>query len=133
MIAQLVPEHRRVTITAEFFGHRFPFAIDPAIFDFAGDLSEDYQGGSWDFFAVENGAFFMCPRAPERFRVESPNGNTANMSREAFGIAVCLFAFSNLCFSSDEATTEMCGEAFHKLREYALEHSEVADILRIID
>lgn len=133
MNALLVPEHRRVSVTAELFGARFPFAIEPAIFDFAGDLSEDYAGGSWDFYTLENGGFFMCPVSPERFRVESPNGNSANMSAEAFGVAVCLFAFSNLCFSSDEALTEMCGEAFHRLREYALEHAEAADILRIID
>lgn len=131
MNAQIVPEHRRVAITAEIFGTRFPFAIEPVIFDFAGDLSEDYAGGSWDFFTLENGGFFMCPKSPARFQVESPNGNSANMSKEAFGIAVCLFAYSNLSF--DPALSDHCGTMFHLVREYALEHSEVSEILRIID
>ena len=129
----IVPEYQRVAVSSALFGARFPFAIEPAIFDFARDLSDDYKGGCWDFYALENGGFFMCPRSPERFRVESPNGNNANMSQEAFGIAVCLFAYSNLSFSRDESLFEMVSEAFHSLREYALEHPEAGDILRIID
>ncbi len=129
----VVPEHQRVEITAALFGSRFPFQIEPAIFDFARDLSEDYGGGSWEFFALSNGGFFMCPRAPNRFHAESPNQNTATMSSEAFGIAVCLFAYSNLSFSSDLALSETVSEAFHRLRGFALDHANAADILRIID
>jgi hypothetical protein len=129
----VVPESQRVAVSAMLFGAKFPFVIEPAIYDFAGMLSEDYQGGSWEFFALSNGGFFMSPRSSSRFRVESPNGNTANMSTEAFGIVACLFAYSNLCFSTDEALTEMCDAAFHKLRDFALEHAEAADILRITD
>lgn len=129
----IVPEHQRVAVTAALFGARFSFAIEPAIFDFASDLSADYKGGSWEFYALSNMGFFMAPLGPDRLRAESPNQNTAVMSNEAFGIAVCLFAYSNLSFSRDEALSEMVSEAFHKLRDFAMDHAEAADILRIID
>ena len=54
---QLVPESQRLSITAELFGTNFPLLLEPAVFNFAGQLSSDYQGGYWLFYLLSNGGF----------------------------------------------------------------------------
>ena len=58
------------------------------------------------------------------------NGNSAEMSAEAAGIAVCLIEFSHhACRTECDAMTEH----YYRLRDYALQHPESSAILRIID
>ncbi len=58
------------------------------------------------------------------------NGNAANMSAEAAGIAVCLIAYSHhACRTECDAMTEH----YWRLRDYALHHPECSAIMRIID
>ena len=58
------------------------------------------------------------------------NGNGAEMSAEAAGIAVCLIAYShNACRTECDAITTH----YYRLRDYALQHPEAHAILRIID
>ena len=42
---QLVPESQRLSITAELFGTNFPLLLEPAVFNFAGQLAPAYHGG----------------------------------------------------------------------------------------
>ncbi|WP_329911957.1 antirestriction protein, partial [Serratia quinivorans] len=58
------------------------------------------------------------------------NGNGAEMSVEAAGIAVCLIEYSHhACRTEFDAMTEH----YYRLRDYALQHPESSAILRIID
>ncbi|STQ10233.1 antirestriction protein [Enterobacter cloacae] len=58
------------------------------------------------------------------------NGNDADMSAEAAGIAVCLIEYSHhACRTECDAMTAH----FYRLRDYALQHPEAHAILRIID
>jgi hypothetical protein len=58
------------------------------------------------------------------------NGNDAQMSAEAAGIAVCLIAYSHhACRTECDAMTAH----YYRLRDYALQHPEAHAILRIID
>lgn len=58
------------------------------------------------------------------------NGNGAEMSAEAAGIAVCLIAYSHhACRTECDAMTEH----YYRLRDYALLHQECQAIMRIID
>ncbi len=58
------------------------------------------------------------------------NGNDAEMSAEAAGIAVCLIEYSHhACRNECDAMTEH----YYRLRDYALQHPESSAILRIID
>ena len=61
------------------------------------------------------------------------NGFEGVLSADAFGITCSLYAYSLLSFSADEAFGQVCGEQFHRLREYMLDHKEAAAILRAID
>ena len=130
--ATIVPEHRRTAITADLFGVYFPLQLEPTIFSFASQLSEDYSGGYWRFYSLNNGGFYMAPDSAGRFQVCSPNCNECLLSAEALGIAACLFAYSHLSFGQGDFA-EICAEHFHRLRAFAIDHAESANILRVTD
>ncbi len=58
------------------------------------------------------------------------NGNRAEMSPEAAGIAACLMTYSHhACRTECYAMTVH----YYRLRDYALQHPECSAIMRIID
>ncbi|TDP74075.1 antirestriction protein [Roseateles toxinivorans] len=122
----------RVKHTADLFGIHFPMRLEPTIFGLAGQLSPDYDGGFWHFHALSNGGFYMAPARDTKFSVLSENGFDGSMSADAFGITVCLYAYSLLAFRED-AFAEVCAEHFHLLRMLALNHIEATSILAAID
>ena len=123
----------RSNYPASHFGDFFPFRIEPTIYTFADELSEDYSGGYWNMYELTNGAFYMAPDEDTPFRIKCMNGYEGTLSADAFGITVCLYAYSNLSFSDIPELAETCAEQFHLLREYMMEHPEVRGILAAID
>jgi hypothetical protein len=51
----------------------------------------------------------------------------------SLGITVCLYAYSNLSFSTESQFTHTCAQQYHWLREYALDHDEAGDTFRAVD
>lgn len=94
---------------------------------------EDYSGGIWHFHTLSNGGAFMAPETEndEKWTLSNNmNGNGAEMSAEAAGIAVCLIEYSHhACRTECDAMTEH----YYRLRDYALQHPESHAILAIID
>ncbi len=129
---QLVVEDQRTNVTADLFGVYFPLQLEPFIFSMASRLSDDYGGGYWLFYTLGNGGFYMAPDSDGKFQVVSPNGWEGFMSADAFGITVCLFAYSNLSFGSGQFA-KTCAEQYHMLREYMMDHSEAEEILAATD
>ena len=126
-------ETERIEYTANHFGDDFPFRLEPFIFDMAGSLSRDYRGGYWNMYELSNGGFYMAPDSDIPFQVSCMNGYEGTLSADAFGITVCLYAYSNLSFSDIPELAETCAEHYHLLREYMLEHQEARGILAAID
>lgn len=129
---QLVAEDQRTKITADLFGVYFPLQLESFVFSMASRLSEDYGGGYWLFYTLDNGGFYMAPDSDRRLQAVSPNGWEGFMTADAFGIAVCLFAYSNLSFGSGQFA-ETCTEQYHVLREYMMNHAEARAILAATD
>lgn len=94
---------------------------------------DEYSGGIWSFYTLSNGGAFMAPDADSDDKwhlLNSMNGNDAEMSAEAAGIAACLIEYSHhACRTECDAMTEH----YYRLRDYALQHPESSTILRIID
>ena len=131
---QLVPKSQRLSITAELFGVNFPLLLEPAVFNFAGQLSPQYHGGYWQFYVLSNGGFYMAPDTDARFRVVCENGYEGELSADAFGITACLYAYSHLAFSAPTAIALVLAEQYHWLRDWMLDgHPEAGAILRAID
>ena len=129
----ILNEDERINYPAYHFGDDFPFRIEPFIFDMASRLSADYTGGYWHFYELTNGGFYMAPDKDSLFQVSCMNGFEGSLSADAFGIAVCLYAYSNLSFTDNEELADTCTEQYHLLREYMFEHSEIREILAAID
>ncbi len=124
-------DNERLNYTASHFGDNFPFRIEPFIYDMARNLSGDYTGGYWNMFELTNGGFYMAPESDTPFHVTCMNSYEGTLSADAFGITVCLYAYSNLSFSPE--LSDVCAEQFHLLREYMFEHPECQAILSAID
>lgn len=128
-----VSDVRRIEHTAALFGLNFPRRLEPTAFTFAERLSPDYHGGFWQFYALSNGGFFMAPQAQEAFAVICENGFEGHLSADALGLAVCLYAYSNLSFLTGEGISEFFGKHYHLLRAFMLDHAEADLILQAID
>ena len=125
---ELLGDPQRISHTTALFGVNFPMRLEPAVFTIAGQLSQDYTGGLWQFFALCNDGFYMAPQSERRFKVVAANGFEGDMSADALGITVCLYAYSQLSFTGAGAFQETCAEQFHLLRALALDHAEATAI-----
>ena len=130
---KLVMAQKRTPHTARLFGLHFPMRLEPVVYGLTENLSEDYHGGYWDFWELSNGGFFMSPRSDKRFNVSCENGYDGEMSADALGITVCLYAYSHLSFGPESRFTDDCARHFHLLRDYALDHIEGLAIMMAID
>ncbi|MEB0990029.1 antirestriction protein [Citrobacter sp. CF971] len=107
--------------------------LEPRIFVWMDRFCDEYSGGIWSFYTLSNGGAFMAPDADSDDKwhlFNGMNGNGADMSAEAAGIAVCLIEFSHhACRTGCDAMTAH----YYRLRDYALQHPEAHAILSIID
>lgn len=130
---QQLPNAQRSTRADILFGLNFPCELEPCVFDTASRLSPDYQGGYWEFYDLSNGGFYMAPESQTPFAVVCPNGYEGVLSGDAFGITTCLYAYSNLSFRAEKPVSTTYARQYHLLREYTMDHAEVAEILRATD
>jgi hypothetical protein len=133
VIRMLVPENRRLAVTAELFGKWFPTRLEPVVYTFAERLSKDYQGGYWEFYTLSNSGFYMAPAGDRPFRVICENQFEGDLSADALGITACLYAYSHLSFAGPPAFADICSDHHYWLRDFALEHPEAGAILKAID
>jgi hypothetical protein len=130
----LVPEDRRLAVTAELFGVHFPLRIEPVVYGITERMTQGkYSGGYWNFYVLNNGGFYQCPAIDQVYPVSCDNYFTGELSADALGITACLYAYSHLSFAEDTAFARLCARYFHLLREFMYAHSEVDSILRAID
>lgn len=128
----IVSTARRIAVSSNLFGLAFPMRLEPCIFGIAGRLSSDYRGGYWQFYVLSNGGFYMAPNRDKPFEVSADNGFEGTLSPEAFGIVVCLYAYSGLSFAGDDFA-EVSAEHYHLLRAYAMDHPEATSIMAATD
>ncbi|EMG7905854.1 antirestriction protein [Enterobacter ludwigii] len=136
LTAILVPDEQRVVFWPQHFGSILQWIIlEPTVFAWMDRFCADYHGGIWQFYTLSNGGAFMVP-VPDVDNDEkwtlfnSMNGNGAEISSEAAGIAVCLMTYSHHAMRTEcDAMTEH----YYRLRDYALNHAECSAILHIID
>lgn len=122
----------RTVHTAQLFGVRW-IQVESFAFDTAGSLSNDYNGGLWDYYRLNHGGFYMAPTDPATFKMECDNGYAGLLTADAFGITACLYAYSLCSFSPDAQFSETCATHYHLLRDFAVEHAEAAGIFAAID
>lgn len=128
----VVSESERTAYVDKLFGIQYVVQFEPTVFRFAEQLSSQYSGGYWHFYAISNGAFYMALQSDSKIAVSCENGFRDGISPDAFGIAACLYTYSHLSFGTGPFA-ETCASQYHLLREYMFEHAEARAILAAID
>jgi hypothetical protein len=129
---ELVPDSQRSDHVGQLFGVHFPMQLEPFIYGVTERLSPDYKGGYWLFHSLGNGGFYMAPDSNKQFAVSCENQYQGVLSADALGIVACLYAYSHLSFTPNEALGRRYARHYHLLREYMFEHAEAAEILGAI-
>lgn len=123
--ATLVPIEQRPDILFRHFGPAC-LAVERLMYAWARHLSPEYNGGFWEFFELSNGGFYIAPVMPGPIRfVCDGNGCDCELSPDAFGIVVCLFAFSDSRYNF--------ADFYWNLHDYLDDHPDVALIYEAID
>lgn len=128
--AYRVSEHARIGTLPRHFG-RYMLTVENRIYDLLRQFSTDYTGGLWHFYELSNGGFYMAPELETARLVIASNGYEDEMSGDAAGITVCLFAFSLLSFEYRQV--DLFARHFHRLRDFAADHAEAQKIFGAID
>ena len=128
MKRKLVPTNQRLQQANALFGSSFPIQLEPLIYNLASNMAENYNGGYWEFYTLDNDGFYMAPVSGGQYKVSCVNGYEGKLSADAFGVTVCLYAYSLLSFEN-----QVYAQHYQRLREYMLDHEEGESILRAID
>jgi hypothetical protein len=135
IIARRVAAHRRMAFTPKYFGKHRMLHGEGFAYQWMRRLCRPYQGAYWHFYELSNGGFYMAPDLSGPLRIEVPgNGYRGDLSADATGIVVTLFALSQLMdctHGQDDCETFI--ERFHRLRDFAAQHAEADAILAAID
>lgn len=128
--AAAVPQAARTNCLPRLFGSNC-VRVESAIINMLGRLCEDYSGGYWQFYTLQNGGFYMAPDSDQPFRLQwDGNGYEGSVSADAAGVIACLMAFSNLSFLIDDARI---ATAYQLLRDCVSSHPEARAIFSATD
>jgi hypothetical protein len=129
--ATKVDGQRRPTILFQHFPSSFVI-MESSVYGFTDKVCKDCLGGSWEFYELSNGGFYMAPSRLGLIDVDVPFGNLYNgkMSADALGITVCLFAYN---FLAEEHPACDFGDLYWLLRTFARNHAEASAIFAAID
>lgn len=88
----------------------------------------------FNYYELSNGGYFVAPKG-EAIQTEAPNDFAADMSCEAAGLVVCLYAYSHLAYEigPQGGWHEHLTNQYLALRCYAVDHPESALILASVD
>lgn len=125
-----IPSEDMAEHLQKHLGVAFP-AFESYAYRFMDALTNDYHGGQWLMYELDNGAFYMAPRYEQDFNCAmASNYYSGRMSPDAAGITVSLYALSHLAI---QLQSESISYLFEKLQDYAGQHKESQEIFAAID
>lgn len=128
--ARLVPEHERLAFLPKHFGDRLMLLGEISIYGWLDRLSQDYRGGYWHYYEIQNG-FYMAPAGYDKLRVVWPmNWCDRTMSADAAGIVATLSALCELC---QQPLGGDLVDKYYALCNFAGEHPQASAIYAVVD
>lgn len=101
--------------------------LEHTIYDMLGILSDDYDGGYWDYFRLSNGGFYMAPKESKSFHMRcAANGFEGVVSANTAGIIATAMAYSHLSF---RPRVDCFVSAYERLSEFIFQQPD-AEIIR---
>lgn len=130
IIATVVPGQLRMRTLPRRFPNLY-LVFESLVYSYMECFSEGYKGGSWEFYDLSNGGFYMSLSSDRVFNVEvTSNRFEGQLSADAASIVANLFA---LCHMANAHKQEYLTELYYELKDYAGLHPESMQILRAID
>lgn len=130
--AEKVQDDNRMDFLPRHVGVRNILFFENMVYSYMDRASSDYGGGSWDFYDLDNGGFYMAPDHDGPFAMSwEDNFFEGDMTPDAAGVAITLMALGHLAF--DSSAGEHFYKKFHQLRAFALDHPEASQIFGFID
>jgi hypothetical protein len=135
--AKIVPANRLMRTLPKYFPGIY-LHVEHQIYNTMSMLCPAYRGGFWNFHETSNGGFFMSPDRKDNLLLSVPlNQSEEEVSPEAAGVTVCIFAYSILGESLWTAGRQKSAENLYtqvdRLKDYADRHPEGRKIFRLID
>ena len=126
-----VEDDNRMEFLPEFFGESLMLKGEGLVYNWMRRLSEDYQGGLWQFYHLSNGGFYMAPDLDRKLVLCVPgNWFQRELSADAAGIVATLFV---LCQLANTTEDDRLIDLYYKLKAYLDFHPEGGLIAQAID
>ena len=129
IVATCVAEEDRPNFLPHHFIKYF-LLLENKLYDLADRFGKEYRGGCWDFYDLSNGGGYLGLEPTRLLTVSMPNGYSAIVNGNTFGIIVSLYAINWL---SHDTLSEHLADKYHLLHDFACQQPESALILSAID
>jgi hypothetical protein len=101
--------------------------LEHTIYDLLCTLTDDHDGGFWDYFQLSNGGFYMAPKSAKSFHIFcSRNGFERDTCANTAGIIATAMAYSHL---TGRPRGSYFARAYERLSDFIFQQSD-ADTIR---
>lgn len=104
--------------------------LEHTIYDMLRTMSEDYDGGYWNYYLLSNNGFYMAPNTVKSFAMACENGFRGEVSANTAGIIACAMAYSHLSFLESGARF---AEAYYQLSDFIYQQPDAGVIRAALD
>lgn len=105
--------------------------LEHTIYDMLSSMSEDYDGGFWEYYELSNGGFYMAPKSEIQFRMLCDgNGFEGVVNANTAGIIATAMAYSHLSF---RPRGDRFARAYELLSDFIFQHSDAPTIRAALD
>jgi hypothetical protein len=133
--ATKVPGNLRSAFLPKHFGKRVYGRAESLIFSWMKRISAQYTGGSWHYYELSNGSFYVAPEKPATLHLTIGNGFDEDLSADAAGLVTTSYVLSQLMaeFEHDDALDALV-EKYHGLIEFMRRHHPESEaVMRAIE
>ena len=131
---KVVPDKDRLKFLPKHVG-LFMTRFETSVYNWMSRLDNEYNGGYWEFYELDNGGFFLAPSEDRDYKLCSINHNEEVVSNIAAGIVVTLFALNSLMVIENisDSMQEILVNKYYALRDFAADYIEAKEIFSLID
>lgn len=105
--------------------------LEHTVYDMLTMLSDDYDGGFWNYYRLSNGGFYMAPKESKSFHMRcAANGFEDDVSANTAGIIATAMAYSHLSF---RPRGDCFASAYERLSEFIFQQPDAGIIRAALD
>lgn len=111
--------------------------FETEVFDLLKSWCDEYDGGTWTYYELSNGAWYLSPNATEVYGVKDCYGDKHEMTPDGAGLAATFHLLHLLLWrfhdAGQTANYEAVSEHYHALQRYTYQHPDARAIWKVLD